>query len=227
MNSSVSKKELEKIYLNSKLTIKEICKKLNISETTFYWLRQQYNIPKRLRGNQLDLRNKKFGKLLVYRFSHKTKIDNRPYWKCICDCGKHLSVRYDHLLDGGTQSCGCVNWQKGSKNRNWKGYKDISGQYWKRIEHGAKKRQLKFEISKKYIWDLFEKQNKKCIYSGLPIKFDGCSNGSASIDRIDSSKGYIVGNIQIVHKKINMMKQNFSDIEFKNYCILVSQNCKF
>lgn len=41
---------------------------------------------------------------------------------------------------------------------------------------------------------------------------------TASIDRIDSSKGYIKGNIQIVHKTLNKMKLNMRDEEFIAIC---------
>lgn len=38
------------------------------------------------------------------------------------------------------------------------------------------------------------------------------------LDRIDSSKGYIEGNVQWVHKDVNMMKQNYSQKYFIEMC---------
>ena len=43
-----------------------------------------------------------------------------------------------------------------------------------------------------------------------------------SIDRIDSSKGYIVGNVQWIHKTINQMKWNSSQEEFIEFCKAVA-----
>lgn len=43
-----------------------------------------------------------------------------------------------------------------------------------------------------------------------------------SLDRIDSSLGYIQGNLQLVTIKVNKMKSNFSDAEFMEICRNVS-----
>ena len=44
------------------------------------------------------------------------------------------------------------------------------------------------------------------------------SFNSPSIDRIDSSKGYIKGNVQIISLRANMMKNNASKDEMKVFC---------
>ena len=58
---------------------------------------------------------------------------------------------------------------------------------------------------------------EKCSYTGLPLKFNSkttMSDGTASIDRIDSSKDYTIDNIQWVHKKVNTIKMNLSENDF-------------
>ena len=79
-------------------------------------------------------------------------------------------------------------------------------------------------ITIEYAWELFLKQEKKCSLSGLEITI-GLSGkyNTASIDRIDSSKGYEPGNIQWVHKDINFMKRTYSQEYFTNMCKLVTQ----
>ena len=44
----------------------------------------------------------------------------------------------------------------------------------------------------------------------------------ASLDRIDSSKGYVIGNVQFVSTPINLMKSTMSDLETKQYLKLIS-----
>ena len=53
-----------------------------------------------------NLIGKKFGKLVVKKFSHKNK--NRYYWICVCDCGVKKPISSDSLENGDTISCGCV-----------------------------------------------------------------------------------------------------------------------
>lgn len=48
---------------------------------------------------------------------------------------------------------------------------------------------------------------------------------TASIDRIDNSKGYIVGNVQWVHKQVNFMKGTMKQKEFIKFCKLISSKC--
>lgn len=61
----------------------------------------------------------------------------------------------------------------------------------------AKKKFLEFDIDKKYISDLYEKQNKKCFWFDLDLlnHLDNMNPLQPSIDRIDSTKGYVKDNV--------------------------------
>ena len=121
----------------------------------------------------------------------------------------------------------------GQRNKVYlKGYKDISGSVLCVIKNRAKYRNLEYNLDADYLWNLYQKQNKKCAISGISIKFapnTGLylkSQQTASLDRIDSSKGYIKGNVQWLHKTINKMKQDLSQEEFIQYCKIISENNK-
>lgn len=54
-----------------------------------------------------DLTGKRYGSLTVIKLAYKTK-DNRNCWLCKCDCGNETIVRSDNLINGHTESCGCL-----------------------------------------------------------------------------------------------------------------------
>jgi len=101
--------------------------------------------------------------------------------------------------------------------------------YINRIISGARHRGHQFDLTTKYLWDLFLKQNKRCIFTGRVLKFspDICNKPqiqTASLDRIDSNKGYIKGNVQWSHKVVNVMKQGMVDAEFIGLCKEISKH---
>ena len=170
-----------------------------------------------------NLTGNRFGLLIVKEIFQRCPI----IWTCQCDCGTIVQVRSGHLKIGKTRSCGCLR-----KIARWTGFEDISGDYFRSLRNGAESRNIEFTITIEEIWNQFIKQNKTCAYTQLPIHFrTGRKNRSqtASLDRINSMKGYIIGNIQWVHKDINRMKQNFTEKRFLELCCLVqaSSNCSW
>ena len=58
-----------------------------------------------------------------------------------------------------------------------------------------------------------------CPILGLPLKtlIDGNRDLSPSLDRIDNTKGYVKGNIQVISSKANTMKHNANKSELINF----------
>ena len=54
-----------------------------------------------------NLTNQRFGKLVVMNPNGSDK-NGYTYWQCQCDCGQVCMVSARDLLDGSTQSCGCL-----------------------------------------------------------------------------------------------------------------------
>jgi hypothetical protein len=156
------------------------------------------------------LDGKIFGKLTVLSFDGiKNKL---AYWKCKCECGEILSVAGTKLTSNSKKrrACKTCSFPIGNKRTQFTGYEEIGGMVFSKIKAKAKERNLEFDIDIKYIWDLFIKQDRKCALSGMSIGFSEkttkLKENTASLDRIDSSKGYIPGNVQWVHKRINLLK---------------------
>ena len=78
----------------------------------------------------------------------------------------------------------------------------------------AYKRGLDFDITPEYLKTLYELQESKCYYSGIPFTDSKDGLYSISIDRIDSSKGYVKGNVVLAASIINSMKNDLSLKEF-------------
>lgn len=66
----------------------------------------------------------------------------------------------------------------------------------------------------------------KCNLSGwdISMNYNACT---ASLDRIDSSKGYDIGNIQWVHVMVNMCKNKYSQEKFVDMCRAVADKVKW
>lgn len=54
----------------------------------------------------IDMRGEKYGYLVVIERANRT--ENRPWWKCLCQCGKTVTLRAHDLRTGNTKSCGCL-----------------------------------------------------------------------------------------------------------------------
>lgn len=67
-----------------------------------------FNIEQITNRNKKDLTGKRYGRLLVQFCDSVQK--NRQIWNCLCDCGETAKVSGNHLVSGGTKSCGC--WRK-------------------------------------------------------------------------------------------------------------------
>lgn len=178
-----------------------------------------------------DFIGKSWGYLKVLSQSKNNKYQQRS-WLCKCKCGKEVILTSTSIKKEHTKSCGCWNYFHRKERKNWCGYKDLSGRMWGNIKRNAKKRNLEFNITIKQVWKLYEKQNRKCALSGLDIIFaDTVKNHelrltTASLDRIDNTKGYIKNNIQWIHKDINWMKQDFKQEYFIEICKKIAEKNK-
>lgn len=147
---------------------------------------------------------------------------NQSQVNCQCHCGQKFVTYTRHVLSGNTKSCGC------SRDR-YKKHEEIIGAVFTKLLSVARARNLEVapDVDLPYLYDLFINQNRKCALSNKELtlpKVGKDFSANASIDRIDSSKGYIRGNIQWVDKKINFMKQEYSQHEFIELCKAVANH---
>lgn len=175
--------------------------------------------------NKIDLTDKIFGKLIVIKDTGKRK-SRRPIWLCRCECGQEVEVLGKYLLVGDTKSCGCFS-KCNAHNRQ--GYKGLGQSYVYCVKSNAKRRGIPFNLSAEELYLKLEEQSFRCKISDVDIVLcdnyrDQYTNQTASLDRIDNSKGYTLDNVQWVHKTVNIMRNKLSIQDFLEWCNLISRN---
>jgi hypothetical protein len=159
-----------------------------------------------------------------------TKGPDGRWYKPCPECNQiqsYLRKNYAELSAKLNKTCkSCSNKKTENSNRGY--YEDIRISWFKKFETQAALREIKFEITIEDVWNKYILQDKMCALSGLKIGWELVGTiHTASIDRIDSTIGYKLNNIQLVHKDINMMKQQFSQEKFVEFCKLVADKVKW
>lgn len=224
------------LYVNQHKTSAEISKMIGITNHSqvLSYLKSQ-NIPRRKAKKRTELREtppvgKSFGLWTIISDEIKVGKDRAIYWLCQCKCGK-ISWKKTSVLKKGLSTrckkCGNKNYYTESGDIN---IQALIVSKFNQIKHNLSTRKkvgsLPFTITPEDIQQLYE-QNPNCALSGISLKLDlskTLQQQNLSIDRIDSNRGYEPDNIQLVDKRINMMKQSFSNKEFIELCTLVANN---
>jgi len=181
-----------------------------------------------------ELKNSKWEMLTLKRCWHqKQKTRKVIVWECACDCGNTTYRRESSIITGNAVSCGCDLKRQsglGKNSKNWKGVGDIGLWYFNMMKSRCEKANRRFDVTLEMLWGLFLKQDKKCALTGLPIGFATRKErtvlkqaNTASVDRIDSTKGYTADNVQWLHKDVNIMKNDFPLERFIEICHLVAE----
>lgn len=148
--------------------------------------------------------------------------DKRWKYKVQCECGKIEIKRKDWVESGRTTSCKSCASKRTAKRYpppvNRTGCQGLSGTHYISIKSGAIRRNISFEVSPEFLWELFEKQNRKCALTGTTLVLENKIKNNnvdwdvitASLDRKDNSKGYTEDNVWWVHKTVNRLKNNYS-----------------
>ena len=181
----------------------------------------------------IDLTNQRFGRCTANKITNEIKNKNF-LWECHCDCGKVFKSTAGALRFGNVKSCGCLKQEilkrGGAKGRNrstWKGLENIPQSLYSRLKRASKKRNIHFELLIEDLENQFIKQNKKCQFSNIELTIKAHNSkekSTASLDRIDSEKGYTIDNIQWIHKDLNYMKRNMPENQFFDWIRIIYLN---
>ena len=95
--------------------------------------------------------------------------------------------------------------------------------FFKKWRAGADIRFKQFDLTLEDIINLWNAQQGMCALSNLPMQISD-EEYDVSLDRIDSDKGYINGNVQLVIKQVNYMKQDYTQEDFINLCKIIAEH---
>lgn len=175
-----------------------------------------------------NLVGKRFGYGVVMKFLGRTyrstnnKNTSVRNYELICDCGNTYQCTAEYLQNGHKKSCGCAKKSFHNTPKLPSNYTATTHIYQmvKQLKSNAKKHSLEFSINQDIILEKLKSQNGKCAISGIDIDF---FTNNASVDRIDSIKGYTPDNIQIVYRTINFMKSTIHMDDFVELCHKISK----
>ena len=184
-----------------------------------------------------DLKGLRFGRVTVLEFSHMGGVDDHvSFWKCLCDCGKEFSTRGVHLSNGTTTSCGCyvreVNSKRGKDTfkNNLRGYIEAKrkpagessrNHLFYLYKYKAEKKGLEFSLSLEEFSRLTKMNCRYCGAEPSQVKLQKGVNPYIynGLDRIDSSKGYALGNVAPCCGHCNVAKLDKSEDEFAEWIV--------
>jgi hypothetical protein len=169
---------------------------------------------------RIDLTGQVLDSWTVLRYHGYNEKRHQSLWLCQCECGALATVASYSIRSGDSKNC---------KRCSGKKFKPahIIDPVFEHVKRDATKRGLPFEISKQYAYGVLQKQKERCALTGIPLHisehFTNRRSSTASLDRIDSSKGYVPGNIQWLHKEINQLKWKFPQTKFIELCKIVAE----
>lgn len=86
-----------------------------------------------------------------------------------------------------------------------------------RLKSHAKSRGMEYSINYEYAKKQWDDQGGVCYYSGIPLEFGTGSLKSASFERLDSTKGYISGNVVFASLALNHAKHSSTQDDFDSF----------
>ncbi len=129
---------------------------------------------------------------IIREFKQKDYGTIRTLVEVICSCGYKGVRRKTHVLNGRTRMCKKCASKETAQNYGtpirFKVEKELFDTFYNAIQTSnlRRKKEVLFDVTRDYLWDLFVKQNRKCRLTGREIIICGVRNKrTASLDRID------------------------------------------
>lgn len=176
----------------------------------------------------------KFGAWTVLGEAPKRTGHTNTFYFCTCKCGNEAVLAGTYLRARSPKSCKlCDDRSSRSKlagqasgiAKNQRAFiGKVHSSYMSPLVSKAKERNITVEITQQDLSDQWDIQEGKCALTGWTLTVrqfadgKGEDRGNASVDRIDSLRGYTPDNIQWVHKDVNQAKWDQPEERFFEIC---------
>ena len=148
-------------------------------------------------------------------FNFATKIYNKPCKRCNASAQKEWRIR-----NKGKQSSQKIK-RVAIEDRPWMSAVRT------RLKNARARTKIKsgieVTVSEEYLWDLLQKQHRKCALTNAELTLERGHPMCLSLDQINPAKGYIEGNVQWVCWCVNFAKGELSMLDFVDMCRAVVQ----
>ena len=213
--------ERESRFYNIKRLKQFLCKKCTPNNKYFIICKNGMN-PKTFKKRQKQL-EREYKRCLKYRcdFYPENYEQQITCWDCKETKNRRLfpyKKNYNYNKEKRCKTCKRIDCQKRRENSTIKQFigdllgtcRSTSRRRMKTDKKNKKDSNNRgiMELTIEDILELKEKQNNKCVISGRELVWKHNCDNKASIDRIDSSKGYTKDNIQLLTHFSNQAKSN-------------------
>lgn len=144
--------------------------------------------------------------------TRRIKIKSDTKWFCTRTCaGSHLAKNFGS--NGPSELNRLTTSQRSLGNEYGSKYTSSERDFCTYIRR-VNSRRWPSDLSLEFLMELWDEQEGLCAFSLIPLEHPKKSksfNTQASLDRIDSTKGYLQGNVQFVSASLNLAKGARSD----------------
>lgn len=170
-----------------------------------------------------DTCNKEFEKARK-EYNRRIRLGKDKFY-CGLSCAGKSPENVKHIVSNGS---GHPVWELNNpkKQDEYSKFRPIL----KMLRSRVKDRPRDFNLTLEYLKEIWETQEGECPFTGFELelrtyKSDSQLNiKSASLDRIDNSKGYVQGNVRFVSVMFNFARNKFSDEEVIEFAQAVIKN---
>lgn len=159
-------------------------------------------------------------------------ICGKKYWKTLYEFNKNINKNSDNFCSISCSSDCLTHKNRSEASILFDCYLNAIRKRSDIEKLNIARKNVSSDITVNDLYDIWKKQDGVCVYTGVKLILKNKRNTKehnnfvASVDRIDSSKGYTKDNIQFISRTANLAKHTMSHEEMVEFCKIVANKWK-